>query len=389
MVRVEVFRGVDGLEQVKTDWHTLLTQHLRPRFHHFFGWWRAYLTALEPTPDSVRFIVFRDQDGPLAIVPIKHHVWRLLGLHVRELGFPNHPHMPLQDALYRPGTDALALIVQWLERSGEETGLPWDLVRFNGVMSESPLASANASAFEKRKGQACAYFDCARPYEEILHSFSKNLQSNLRKARNKWAKESGTCFLAVTEPAQMEARFLDFLRVESSGWKGASGSGTAVALHPGVKRFYERLIHELSPLGNVRLHCLKLRGEVIAANFCVSDDDTLYILKIGYDEKWSHFSPGSILCEYVLKESAANPRIRYVNLVTDMEWHQAWHPSFYEVYNLALFNSTPVGRFCRVGMHAKQRLKKLLHRSTDPGYQEHDQNAYRAAQDRIKKRNRT
>lgn len=155
MIEAKVLRGINGLEEIKDAWRTLLNQHPRPRFFHSYEWWQAYLRALEPTPDSVHFILFHTKDGPVAIVPLKHQVWRLAGLPVRELGFPNHPHMPLQDALYRPGTDVLGLIAEWLKHCNEEANLYWDLVRCYGVMSESPLALGNTGGFEAKSGQAC------------------------------------------------------------------------------------------------------------------------------------------------------------------------------------------------------------------------------------------
>ena len=366
MIEVEVLRGVAGLEKIRQEWHSLLNQHPQPRFFHFYEWWQAYLKALESAPDSVHFILFRDQQHPVAIVPLKHRVWRMFGLPVRELGFPNHPHMPLQDALYLPGTEVASLITEWFKRSGREAGLPWDLVRCYGVMSESSLALSSTQGFDKRKGQACAYFDCTRPYEEIFHGFSKNMQANLRRARNRWTKETDGRFFIVTEPAEMQARFQDFLRLEASGWKGASGSRTAIALHSDLKLFYETLLNGFSSSGSVQLHCLELRGEVIAADFCVSDHDTLYLLKTGYNEDWSRLSPGALLCEYALQYAASEASIKHVNLIADMEWSRSWRPKIFEVQNLILFNSTPVGTLCRTGMNLKKNLARLCEKYAAP-----------------------
>lgn len=356
MVEVEVFRGREGFTRLKKDWNALLLQHPCPRFFHLFEWWQVYLETLEPHPDSVFFVLFRDRHNPLALIPLKQRTWRFLGVRVRELGFPNHPHMPLQDALYRPRVDVHALFSQWLRRSSKEAALPWDVVRLNGVLSESALASDHANGFEKREGPACAYFDCDRPYEKIYRGFSKSQQANLRKARNRWAKESDGRIFTVTEPAEVTSRFMEFLRVEASGWKGADGSGTAIALHSELKQFYERLISELSPTGKIRLYLLELRGEVIAANLCIVSHGTFYGLKMGYDPQWSRLSPGALLCEYILKDAAANPSIRHVNCLTYMEWTRSWRPEICKVYNLILFNSTPIGYLCRTGMYLKQAL---------------------------------
>lgn len=365
MFGTEVFRGLNGLEAIKADWHLLLARHPQPRFYHFFEWWRAYLSALEPSPNSVHFLLFRDQDGPVVIVPLKHQVLRLLGVPIRELGFPNHPHMPLQDALHRPGTNVHALLVQWFRHTSRKAGLLWDLVRLNGVMSDSPLAFDNANGFEKRTAQACANFDCTQSYEEIFRGFSKNLQASLRKARNRWARETSGRFLILTKPEQIAAQFKDFLRVEASGWKGAAGSGTAIALHADLTRFYEEVIATLAPQGNMRLYCLEVNSEIIAVNLCIVVHDTVYGLKMGYDEKWAKLSPGALLCEHILKDAAAVSSIRHVNCVTYMEWNKPWRPQLYRVYNLVLFNATPVGQLCRLGMKAKQYWKSFRKRKTN------------------------
>src|SRR5690606_18163777 len=213
----------------------------------------------------------------------------------------------------------------------------------------------DALGFEAKAGQACAYFDCTQSYEELFRTFSKNLQSNLRRARNRWAKETEARFLIVTDRSEMREKFKDFLRVEASGWKGASGSGTAIVLHTDLRRFYENVLEGFHALEAVQLNCLEVRGEIIAADFCVSDDDTLYLLKTGYDESWSKLSPGSLLCEFALQYAAEHPEIKHVNLIADMEWSRSWRPKIMEVKNLVMFNSTPVGKICHAGMDLKKQ----------------------------------
>src|SRR5690606_945348 len=137
--------------------------------------------------------------------------------------------------------------------------------------------------------------------------FSKNLKTNLRRARHRCAKEAAARFLIVTPPEEVQEKFQGFLRVDASGRKRAAGGGTAIALHADLELVYKTLLHVFAEQGGVQLHCLEVRGEIIAADFCVSDRDTLYLLKTGYDETWSRLSPGALLCDYALMHAVENP----------------------------------------------------------------------------------
>lgn len=164
----------------------------------------------------------------------------------------------------------------------------------------------------------------------------------------------------------MREKFEDFLRVEASGWKGVSGSRTAIALHTDLRRFYENVLEGFHALDAVQLNCLEVRGETIAADFCVSDHDTLYLLKTGYDESWSKLSPGALLVEFALKYAVEHPAIKHVNLIADMEWSRSWRPKIMEVKNLVMFNSTPVGKLCRAGMDLKKQWTRFRSRHSLP-----------------------
>jgi hypothetical protein len=114
--------------------------------------------------------------------------------------------------------------------------------------------------------------------------------------------------------------------VESSGWKGRSGEGTAIALHPELERYYRRLLGAFGARGECELSVLRLNGRCIAVQFCVTIGDVWYLLKIGYDEQYAKYSPGSLLQEDVLIRLCADPAIRLANLASDASWHLNWNP---------------------------------------------------------------
>ncbi len=358
---IEAYRGLGGLASLAEDWSHLAAQLARPRICHGQGWWRAYLETLEPDPDSLHFFLFRDALGPVAILPMQYRVVRWMGLPRRELAFPEHAHLPFHDMLLRPGADLPALL-QGLRSSLGRGQMPdWDLMRFGPVLAESPLAGLDEEQFEIKALSPCAYFVCEPPFERMVKGFSKNFQANLKKAHNRWAKVHGARYFSTVETDEVERGFSEFLRIEAAGWKGLAGSGTAIALDPSLEAFYHRLIMEFAPNRRVRLNCLAIDGQVIAAHFCLIEGDTLYLLKMAYDEQHAHLSPGNVLLDHVLRDGVEQGGFRYLNLVADMEWHSDWLPAHYEVRRIRSFNSTPVGRLSRLKSTGKSRLKPLYH----------------------------
>ena len=361
---VTLVRGTQGLRAIASDWVEIANQLRRRRFYHWYGWLRSYLNALEPDPAALNLFVLRAGSRPVAIIPLKFECERRFGIKVRVLTLPPHVHLPLRDVLCVADAiagDVLDSLLAFLREQRKR----WDMIRFADVMHESPLASLQSESGWRmivRHAKTCDCVVCDRPYETLVRSFSRNFRSNLTKARNKLAQETGVEFESVSQPGpDMQRCFAEFLEVEASGWKGSAG--TAIKLHPELLRFYESLIAELAPGGAVVINCLRAAGAVIAAQFCMRDEDTLYVLKLAYDERHARLAPGNMLLERVIASGFASGRFRHVNLVGDPPWFKDWRPHEVPVYTIELYNATAVGLMLLAGKRAKQWLR-LMPRSS-------------------------
>lgn len=365
MLHVDVYRGRAGLAAVSEDWRLLLGNLRRKRFFHYHGWWKSYLAALDGEPDTVSVFVVRRAGQPVAIIPLKRCVRRWFGLDVGQWILPEHLHLPLNDILCDRGVSAVEIVAAltraWRERESKE----WDVLSFTGVLEESPLAefvTGTRGRVVTSLLKTCDSLGCQGTYEDIVAKFSRNFRSNLNKARNKLAREKGVEFRSMTVQPELASGFAEFLDIEVSGWKGVKGTGTAIKLHPELVHFYQSLINELGPSGAVMINSLKVGDKPIASQFCVKDDDTLYILKLAYDEDWSRAAPGNMLLERVIEKGIQDKSFQYVNLVGDPSWFKDWRPETQRVYNIWLFNGTPVGLGLFGAMKAKQWLKPYYYR---------------------------
>jgi CelD/BcsL family acetyltransferase involved in cellulose biosynthesis len=360
MLHVEVYRGLEDLRAISRDWQQLFEQLERRCFFHYYGWWKSYLEALEADPGSVSFFLIRRGHQPVAIIPLKCAERRMFGLRTRQWQLPQHWHMPLSDALCArnsPMPEVLAALLRALR--GQESS-PWDALVFDRVLEESPVLPLLADArgrLHTSISHTCDYIVCQGSYADVTATFSRNFRSNLKKARNKLARQTGVEFTSVAGHSELLRCFGDFMDLEASGWKGVHGSNTAIKLHPALVKFYRSLIDELGQDGAIVMNCLRVGGRLIAGQFCVRYDDTLYILKLAYDEAWSHVAPGNMLLERTIQDGIGGAGFRKIDLVGNPTWFRDWCPRSQHIHTVWLFNNTLRGWVLWSMVEMKQMLK--------------------------------
>jgi hypothetical protein len=248
--------------------------------------------------------------------------------------------------------------------------MSWDRLQFTGFDEDSCLLEvASKHAWMARLDilTTCDEVLCDRPWEAFARRFSPNFRSNLNKARHKVERAGGASYEIVNDPLELAALFPEFLRVESSGWKGPSGAGTAVALDVHRIGFYQSLMDSFAPAGRIYINVMRFGDRVIASQFCITDSDTLYVLKQGYDESFARFAPGNLLLEQLVCWCYATRKFRAINQAGRPLWFQDWKPEHRSnVYRLTVFNSTPLGQIHRLKYFARAGLRAVRARSLRP-----------------------
>lgn len=372
---VEIFKGPGGLDALADPWRQVLERVWRPRFFHFPQWWRGYVEAFESAQQAVTFFLVREDGRPAAIAPLQQSVDRRGGLVVRTWRLPRHDHMPLRDFVCGRGVPVPEVLAALGGALREQSGGDWDVLACDGLLGDSALiagASTDGRGVLVASAQSCDQVDCAGNYVAMSSHFSANFRSNLNKARNKLGRETAVEFSRVSRAPELMRCFDDFLDLEASGWKGREGRGTAIKLDPALVRFYRGLLEGFGAHDMAVMNCLRLRGELVAGQLCLRDEDTLYILKLAYDESRSRLAPGNMLLEWTIREGMERGAYRYVNLVGEPPWFKDWRPVSMPMLSLSVFNSTPTGWTVRSLLELKQRLKPLRskYRSLQQGFRE-------------------
>ena len=361
MFEVEVYQGLDGLDALAEPWRQVLERIWKPRFFHHPHWWRSYVEAFDSLART-HFFLLLENGRPAAVAPLQWTALRHGVIAARTWHLPRHAHLPLRDIVCARGVAASRALTALGEALADASVGGWDVLAFDSVLGDSALvadSSADHQGALVASAQSCDQIDCAGNYVGMTAQFSPNFRSNLNKARNKLARETGVEFSRVSRGPELMRCFEEFLDLEASGWKGREGRGTAIKLDPALVRFYRRLIEGFGPDDMVAINCLRIRGDLVAGQFCLRDDDTLYILKLAYDESRSRLAPGNMLLEWAIREGMERGAYRYVNLVGEPPWFKDWRPTSMPLLSLSVFNATPAGWTARSLLELRQQLKPL------------------------------
>lgn len=202
-------------------------------------------------------------------------------------------------------------------------------LKIRRVFSTSPTVTELARAFAgkgvvlRRSMSSCPAIQLDSSWLEPEQKLNSGRRSDLRRARRRAAAIGSVTFdFLAPAPAEIGPLLQDAFEVEAAGWKGRSG--TALAVSPREGEFFRRWAPLAAADGSLRMAFMRLDGQPIAMHIAAEVDRRLWLLKIGYDERVSRCSPGTLLMLEAVK-SAAERALTHVEFLGQAEpWTSLW-----------------------------------------------------------------
>ena len=288
---------IDSVEQLKSlvpDWQQLVEAAVHPNVsvtpEFLIPAWEHLAT------DPVRIAVVRAQsdNALVALVPIVST--RLYRLPIKSAQIWNHDqsfdNSPL---IHRDHVESsLSSILALLKQDG------FKLFGLNLISAAGSLASGMDRAIKSTASSVWLrdQFERAalRPAETFEAYFSAHVSKNNRKKNRRYRKQLdalGTVKVEIADqPDSIKTAISDFLRLESSGWKGRQG--TALASDPDTQTFFESMASRMAERNGIRFLTLSLDGNPIAMICDLQTSDTVFAYKTAYDEAYADYSPGML-----------------------------------------------------------------------------------------------
>lgn len=312
------------------------------------SWIRACATSFAR---ELRFVVV-ERDGELAAVaPLvaKDGVLELVG--ARDLYEP-------ADFAYRD-EESLASLARELTMRKERVVIP-------RIVAASPTVAALRRAFRGRGGLFVRPVG-ATPVVRLgdvdpEERFGSRRRSDLRRARRR-AEGVGEVIAEVAQPSPAEVAALleQFSAVEAAGWKGEEG--TALVNDPDRRRFFDEYARAAAAEGSLRVASLRIGDDIAAMQLAVEQSGRLWLLKIGYDERFARCSPGTLLLLETVRW-ASGAGLEAVELLGTREpWTRLWADEARDCVALHAYPATLRGAGSLVSDAARQSRRRAIERS--------------------------
>jgi CelD/BcsL family acetyltransferase involved in cellulose biosynthesis len=312
-VNVRIVEGLDGVNALRTAWEGLESSAVSPMQQ--FIWTQACASTLT-RESELRIVVLEDAGKPIAFAPL-----------IQRQGKPFLEILGMAE-LYEP-TDFIyshsdALIP--LARELADLGIPLHLRR---IPAESPMPDALKKGF-RGKGPLFRRVDNSWPWiplhagwAEPETQLNSKRRSHLHRIR-RIASEFGTVTSEVLtpEPTNLNRLIDEAFAIEAAGWKGETGTALAKDAFRGA--FFRRYAAAACEKGILRLSFLRINGQAVAMQMGVESCGGIWLLKIGYDDRFARCSPGNLLVRETLHYAAMRglKALHFLGVVE--HWTQQW-----------------------------------------------------------------
>ena len=214
-----------------------------------------------------------------------------------------------------------------LVRELAEMRMPLVLVR---TPAESPLVAALQRAYRGRgvvllrPRPDCPFIDIEGTDDDVTERLPASLRRDLRRGARK-AGKFGAISVETHAPSsehELLPIYEEALKVEAAGWKGRSRS--ALQVNERVGRFYRAYASRACEQGILRILFLRLGPDTAATMIALETQQRLWILKIGYDERFAACSPGLLMMHEALRYAARHELRSFEFLGSDADWTRRW-----------------------------------------------------------------
>ncbi|MEL7450177.1 MAG: GNAT family N-acetyltransferase [Pseudomonadota bacterium] len=181
-------------------------------------------------------------------------------------------------------------------------------------------------------------------FDDYWSARGKNLRQNLRRQRNRLARESvETRMEAVSDAGAVGAAVDDYGHLESSGWKG--GEGTSVHPDNAQGRFYRELFETRCAQGEGVVYRYFYNDQLVASDLCIHRNGILYLLKTAYSETEKTSSPTMLMREEMFRDFFDGGQMRRIEFYGRvMNWHTKWSDEIRTLYHISHYRPALLAR---------------------------------------------
>ncbi len=316
-----IFRDWNIPEEITREWQNLALAHGDEGLFLQPGWFKTWFECFQP--DELFLAVLTNGGKVFGLFPCCMKKGEDESISLSSMGTDGY--FDFLVAPCRP-EHTIAAFVELLAKMR----LPSPM-RFNHLLETSWCNQFRNSL----RSSGFPYWNAERPFapyvdfraltwEEYDASLHPKLKNNLKKGLRRAEREGRISFEVVAGQDCVKDVLAEAIQVEGDGWKGAQGS--AIRCSATKSAWYRGLAGWAAGEGRLRLFVLRLNERMIAFDFCIAGDKTIFAVKTGYDENFAgRLSPGNLmryeLMRHLFKDAAFS---RYDFMGECNPWKLEW-----------------------------------------------------------------
>ena len=165
-----------------------------------------------------------------------------------------------------------------------------------------------------------------------MNSRPKIIKKDVPYCERRLQKEGKLSFELITSSPELNHYIDLYYHVYSKSWQETEDIGPT---------FHRDLMKLASEKGTLRLGFLFLDNIPISAQLFIVDNETAYILKTVYDQRYRKYSPGKVLTYYMIRHVIDADKVYQIDyLHGDDPYKKNWLPSRRERSGIYVFNKT-------------------------------------------------
>nr|WP_249806812.1 GNAT family N-acetyltransferase [Bradyrhizobium sp. 1] len=292
------------------QWRALAQRAIEPNGYYLPAWELAVSATARGRTDASALPAFDGSSKRLiGLMPVIS-LWQALKIPLPAL-VSAHPYGTLCSPLIDRDApiEAAARLLQQAREAGAHA-LVLNDVALDGAAMNALKEVLNRDGLKPRvlSSYVRASLDATQDGETMLRNAlgTKKLKE-LRRQRHRLQEHGPVVFEIARKPDDIRPALETFLQLEASGWKGKRG--TALIQHAGDATFIRRAVPALADTAQCEIITLRAGTTPVAAGIVLRHQDRAFFFKLGIDERFARYSPGTQLTLDLTRHLCADPAI--------------------------------------------------------------------------------
>lgn len=299
-MRVVEIGNYEDFVNLEKTWNEILTRGDNSVFSTWewlSNWWNHF-----GDNKKLLILLIEENGETIGIAPLMKSTYKRLGPWQTKIEFLGTPNSDYNDfILSRKKEQCLKSIIEFLRGLSEK----WNCIELREIPGDAPsLLSLRKLTKTLNPFQPCPFVKLPNTYEALLDKLSARPRKNIRRGFRRLEQDFQVDFLDCSTGQSVVEGMNIFFDLHQKRWNTARLPGFFASQE--TRNFHLDIARSFSQKGWLRLFLLKLSGKTVSAYYGFKYRGKFYSKMSGFDPKYSHYSVGSLLTAYVMRNCIEN-----------------------------------------------------------------------------------